>query len=126
MKIKTKEKTYMKECCRECGFPIDMERKPVFLTKNSLDLLEHERNKCQTCGHQKSGWTIPSAYEHIQKILKLHREKSITKDKIREAIDKCYSYGHAEPLTEYYTNGKNDNLICVAELLEKLNLGEEE
>ena len=45
------------------------------------------------------------------------KKKWFSEDEIKKAISRCYSYGHAEPLTEYY-NGKDDNLICVAELLE--------
>ena len=47
------------------------------------------------------------------------KEKWFSEDEIKKAIAKCYSYGHAEPLTNYY-NEKDDNLICVAQLLELL------
>jgi len=45
--------------------------------------------------------------------------KWYSEDEIKKTIAKCYSYGHAEPLTDYY-NEKDDNLICVAQLLELL------
>ena len=47
------------------------------------------------------------------------KKKWYSEEEIRKAIKKCYSYGHAEPLTAYY-EGADDNLICVAELLERL------
>ena len=46
-------------------------------------------------------------------------KKWYSEAEIKKAISKCYSYGHAEPLTEYY-NDKDDNLICIAELEEHL------
>ena len=46
-------------------------------------------------------------------------KKWYSEEEIKKAISKCYSYGHAEPLTEYYNN-KDDNLICIAELEEHL------
>lgn len=89
MKIKTQDKTYMKECCRECGFPIDLERMPVILTKTdiALDMHVYFEEKCQTCGHQKSGWTIPCVYDHIRDIMK----DKISKQKVKEELDKLES-----------------------------------
>lgn len=46
-------------------------------------------------------------------------KKYYSKEEIKKAISKCYSYDHARPLTEYY-NDKDDNLICIAELEEHL------
>lgn len=62
-------KTIKKDCCVECGFPIDMKRKPVFITNNTLSFIKYRIEKCENCGHQKSGWTINSVYEYYQKIL---------------------------------------------------------
>lgn len=55
-----------RDCCKTCGFPINMERKPVFLDNNVLSYALYESNKCEECGHQKDGTTIPSVYYHWQ------------------------------------------------------------
>jgi hypothetical protein len=57
--------------------------------------------------------------EETMKYSSFFKKKWYSEDEIKKAIDKCYSYGHAEPLTDYY-NEKDDNLICVAQLLELL------
>jgi len=67
---KEKTKTVLKECCVECGFPIDMEREPIILDNNPLSYASYKEGKCNTCGSQKSGWTIKSVYKHIQKNMK--------------------------------------------------------
>jgi hypothetical protein len=55
----------------------------------------------------------------MNKYLEKANVKWYSEDEIKKVIAKCYSYGHAEPLTDYY-NEKDDNLICVAQLLELL------
>jgi len=65
---KIKENFSMKMCCNECGFPVDIPRKPVFLTDNILSIIKYDMNVCTSCGHQKDGTTIPVVYEHWQKI----------------------------------------------------------
>lgn len=57
----------------------------------------------------------------VNRIEKLEDNKKNTysEQDIRNAISKCYSFGHANNLTEFYKD-KDDNLICVAELEERL------
>lgn len=120
---KTKQitKTTLKECCVACGFPIDMERKPVILDNNQLSYLLYEDERCTLCGHQKSGWTIPVVYEHIQKLMK----DKIAKQKVRDAIEKLKitltnnSGCECMKMTDKYAG-------IVDLVLKELNLGDEE
>jgi len=61
-------------------------------------------------------------FENLQQI-KDFMAKNISldnyKEKIQEIIKSCYSYGHANSTVDYVING-DDNLICVAELIEKI------
>jgi len=84
--LKPREKGIeLKKCCKECGFPIDLPRKPVFLKDDIFSILNYENDKCEGCGHQKNGCTILSVYNHIrnirERILKAERER------VKKAID---------------------------------------
>ncbi len=57
-----------KDCCSKCGFPKEIERKPIILSNSVLSYIEYEENTCKECGHQKDGSTIPVVWEHWQSI----------------------------------------------------------
>lgn len=57
-------------CCRECGFPVDLPRDPVFLKNDIFSLISYEENVCDTCGHQRDGSSIPVVSQRIQEILR--------------------------------------------------------
>ena len=78
------EGTEMKECCKECGFPIDMERNPVIIKNSAFSFFEYENERC-SCGHQRNGWNIPVVYDNIVKI----REEAI-KEKEKEIRNKIF------------------------------------
>jgi len=89
-------KTEKKDCCKECGFPVDMPRKPVFITKNFVDLIKFKSGECKTCGHQKNGWSITTIQEHFAKLI---QRNFVSKKKIRERIEELKT---------------NDTLYCTA------------
>ena len=59
----------MKDCCSKCGFPKDMPRDPVFITNNMLSMATYLTNKCEECGHQSDGTTIPVINKKLQEIV---------------------------------------------------------
>ena len=63
-----RNKMVMKECCGTCGLPVDIERKPVIITNNMLSIITYEENRCEECGHQFDGTSLPRVYEHWQKL----------------------------------------------------------
>jgi hypothetical protein len=65
----------LKKCCNLCGFPVDIGRKPVFITDSVLSLVEHDHNTCESCGHQRDGSTIPVVYELIQELHNEYRKE---------------------------------------------------
>ena len=70
--------------------------------KNTIQIVE--KSQCECDGWEESSFA---------------KKKWYSESEIKKAISKCYSYGHAKPLTEY-DNNKDDNLICIAELKENI------
>jgi len=68
--------------CKKCGFPLEWKRDPAFLKNEIFSLLHYEDNVCETCGHQKDGYTISK----IQKLLHRYRDAGIKQYK-KEVIN---------------------------------------
>lgn len=68
--------------CKECDMPTWIKREPAFLDNNALSIALYFDDKCHTCGHQKSGWTMEPVYKFAQKV------NSKTKIRIREKTTK--------------------------------------
>jgi len=85
--------------CKECGFPLEWGRKPVFLKDDIFSLMNIEENTCKTCGHQKDGYTISK----IQDLLRRCREAGIKQHKknVLEVIDELtIEEGYYVPIKE--------------------------
>lgn len=63
------------QICPGCGFPTDMKRHPVIIDNNPLSIVCYEEDKCDVCGHQKSGWNIDPVYKHFQEVSRKFNDK---------------------------------------------------
>lgn len=111
---KTKD-TVFAECCNKCGFPIDIQRKPVIIRGGIISLSLCRTNTCKSCGHQKDGSTIPIVHQKIQDLLTQsidQRKKLIkfflhfhylTKEQRKEVAVKMYQ-GEDKPDEPYSWN----------------------
>lgn len=79
--IMKKNKTELKECCTECGFPIDIERRPMIIKNDVFSLSHYMTNTCKSCGHQKDGISIPVVYDLFARAInqKIDERKKIIK-----------------------------------------------
>lgn len=87
------------EICSTCGFPKSIKRKNIYLKNDIFSLMKIEDGVCEECKHQKSGWTIPSVYEHIrimiverknEEIQTLNKDKEKTRNLILKIIKVHY------------------------------------
>jgi hypothetical protein len=56
--------------CKTCGFVKETPRVPIFITNNVFSFAQYEAYKCEECGHQSDGSTIPVVHNKIQKVAK--------------------------------------------------------
>jgi len=76
--------------CSKCGFPKNIEREPVIMDSNPLSFVSYEENKCEECGHQADGSTIPAVAKTIRRIANRKNDEWKQKvEKLKEEIENC-------------------------------------